>query len=208
MSDTMTAPDQDSQGHALSVVVIKLLRGVLYQEDDLATWSALLRVQPRAQDHVAVLGLQLVVDEAEGYAYLRSRHDEEAAEAAGLPHLVARRPLSYPVSLLLALLRRKLLEFDAAAGETRLILSRDEVVEMIRLFLADSSNEARLIDQVDATLNKVAELGFIRRLRGEPPMIEVRRIIKAYIDTQWLAEFDQRLAAYREQALPPPKSDD
>jgi hypothetical protein len=208
MSDTMTAPDQDPQGHALSVVVIKLLKGVLYQEEDLATWSALLRVQPRVQDHVAVLGLQLVVDEAEGHAYLRSRQDEETAEAAGLPHLVTRRPLSYPVSLLLALLRRKLLEFDAAAGETRLILSRDEVVEMIRLFLPAGANEARLIDQVDATLNKVAELGFVRRLRGEPPMIEVRRIIKAFIDAQWLADFDQRLAAYREQALLPAKSDD
>jgi hypothetical protein len=54
----------------------------------------------------------------------------------------------------------------------------------------------------------VAELGFVRRLRGEPQMIEVRRIIKAFIDAQWLADFDQRLAAYREQALLPTKSDD
>jgi hypothetical protein len=33
-----------------------------------------------------------------------------------LPRLVPRRQLSYPVSLLLALLRKKLVEFDAAAG--------------------------------------------------------------------------------------------
>jgi hypothetical protein len=28
-------------------------------------------------------------------------------------------------------------------------------------------------------------------------MVEVRRILKAFVDAQWLAEFDQRLAAYR-----------
>ena len=30
-------------------------------------------------------------------------------------------------------------------------------------------------------------------------MIEVRRIIKAFVDAQWLADFDERLAEYRQQ---------
>jgi len=34
-----------------------------------------------------------------------------------LPRLVQRRALSFPVSLLLALLRKKLAEFDAGGGE-------------------------------------------------------------------------------------------
>ena len=62
------------------------------------------------------------------------------------------------------------------------------------------SNEARLIDQIDAHLGKVIELGFLRRLKvgpGQPTMVEVRRILKAFVDAQWLAEFDQRLAGYR-----------
>lgn len=42
----------------------------------------------------------------------------------------ARRPLSFAVSLLLALLRKKLAEFDAAGGDTRLILSREQVIEL------------------------------------------------------------------------------
>lgn len=116
----------------------------------------------------------------------------------GLSRDVSSPILSYPVSLLLALLRKKLAEFDAGGGETRLILSRDEVVDIIRIFLLAGSNEVRQIDQVDATLNKIAELGFIRRLRGQGQMIEVRRIIKAFIDAQWLADFDRRLAEYRQ----------
>ena len=45
-------------------------------------------------------------------------------------------------------------------------------------------------------------MGFLRKLKttsGNPAGFEVRRILKAFIDAQWLAEFDARLAVYREQ---------
>jgi hypothetical protein len=181
----------------LPAVVIPLLKGVFYRDADAASWSALLNLQSRVRDYVAVLGLDLVLDEAEGYAFLRSRPESDDQSSPKLPRLVARRPLSFPVSLLLALLRKKLAEFDASGGDTRLILSRSEIVELIRVFLPDSSNETRIVDQVDVHLNKIADLGFVRRLRGQENMIEVLRILKAFVDAQWLTEFDQRLAAYR-----------
>jgi len=188
----------------LSSVVIPLLKGVLYREESAALWRALLELQPRVRDYVAVLGLELVCDEVEGYAFLR--HVEDAAETddalSKRPRLISRRPLSYPVSLLLALLRKKLAEMDAQSGETRLILAREEVLEMLRLFMPDLSNEARLADQVDGWLNKVVELGFVRRLKpasdGAADLFEVRRILKAYVDAQWLSEFNERLSDYRQ----------
>jgi hypothetical protein len=189
--------------HDLSAVVVPLLKGVLYLEDNPALWNGLLNLQARVRDYIAVLGLELILDEAEGYAFLRARPDGDGEAAPSLPRLVARRQLSFPVSLLLALLRKKLAEFDAGGGETRLILSRDEVVELIRVFLPAGSNETRLIDQVDTQLNKITELGFVRRLRGQERMFEVRRILKAFVDAQWLAEFDQRLAAYQQQLAQP-----
>jgi len=183
----------------LAAVLIPLLKGVTYRADDAAHWSALLQLQGRVRDHVAVLGLELMLDEAEGYAFLRSRPDPEDEAAPRLPRLVPRRPLSFPVSLLLALLRKKLAEFDAAGAETRLILSREQVLDMLRVFMPEGSNEARLIDQVDSHLNRIVELGFVRRLRGQEGQFEVQRILKAFVDAQWLAEFDARLAAYRAQ---------
>lgn len=192
---------QDTQTPSLSAVMVPLLKGALYEETDAELWSMLLRLQPRVRDYVAVLGLELMVDEAEGYAFLRSRRSEDNEDdtAQKLPRLIVRRPLSFPVSLLLALLRKKLAEFDAGGGDTRLILSRDEVAELVRVFLPEGSNEARLVDQVDTHLNKIAELGFVRRLHGQDRMIEVRRILKAFVDAQWLADFDARLTAYRAQ---------
>lgn len=202
-------------GTELSTLAITLLKGVIYREGDERLWGALLNLQARVRDYMAVLGLELVLDEAEGYAFLRSRPDYADGEGAGegaddgaaarLPRLVARRPLSFPVSLLLALLRKKLAEFDAGGGHegegSRLVLSRDDIVELLRVFLPDSSNEAKLIDQIETHINKIVELGFLRRLKGAsgPASFEVRRILKAFVDAQWLADFDARLAAYRAQ---------
>jgi hypothetical protein len=192
--------------HDLSVLAVSLLKGVVYREDDERLWSALLDLQARVRDYVAVLGLELVLDDAEGYAFLESRPEpaEHAADAK-LPRLVVRRPLSFPVSLLLALLRKQLAEHDAGGGEVRLVRSRDDIVELMRVFLPETNNEARLIDQMEAHINRVVDLGFLRRLKpsaGTPAQAasyEVRRILKAFVDAQWLAEFDARLADYRAQ---------
>ncbi|MDT8442816.1 MAG: DUF4194 domain-containing protein [Desulfuromonadales bacterium] len=197
-----TTDSQTMAPHAadydLSAIVVPLLKGVVYQEDNPGQWHSLLCLQAQVRDYVAVLGLELVLDESEGYAFLCSQPESDQEDSrVKLPRLVTRRQLSFPVSLLLALLRKKLAESDAGGGDTRLIISRDEVVELIRVFLPAGSNETRLIDQVDTHLNKIAELGFVRRLRGQERMFEVRRILKAFVDAQWLAEFDQRLASYQ-----------
>ena len=205
--DSQTAMIDDTS-QDLTAIIVPLLKGVLYQADNPQFWQALLNQQARVRDYVAVLNLELVLDEAEGYTFLRSRDEDNAEQTVKLPRLVARRQLSFPVSLLLALLRKKLAEFDAGGGETRLILSRDEVVDLLRVFLPAGSNETRLIDQVDTLMNKVAELGFVRRLRGQERMFEVRRILKAFVDAQWLAEFDQRLAAYQSQLLQQEETND
>ncbi len=185
----------------LPPLLVALFKGVLYKDQSSELWQGLLELQARVRDYVAVLGLELMLDEAEGYAYLRQRPQDEAE--AALPRLVPRRPLSYPVSLLLALLRKKLAEHDAGGGEPRLILSREQIVDMIRVFLPDTANEARLVDRIDTHINKIVELGFLRRLRNRGDHLEVRRILKAYVDAQWLAEFDRRLAEYRDQAGEP-----
>lgn len=62
--------------------------------------------------------------------------------------------------------------------------------------MPEQSNEARLVDQIDAHLAKVVDLSFLRRVRDQPDLYEVRRILKAFVDGQWLAELDRRLGEY------------
>ena len=183
----------------LSLPMIGLFKGVVYADQGHDNWQNLLERQAAIADYVAQLGLELIVDEAEGYAFLRQRPGGDEDGDVELPRLMARRQLGYPVSLLLALLRKKLAEHDAAGADPRLILSREQIVDLVRVFLPDSANEARLVDRIDSDINKVVELGFMRRLQGQDGQFEVRRILKAFVDAQWLAEFDARLADYRRQ---------
>jgi len=184
----MTEPD-------LSSAVIMLMKGVVYRDSHDRAWKNLLQLQPHVRDYVEVLGLQVVIDEAEGYAFLRQRPPDEG-EADPVPRLIPRRALSFHVSLLLALLRKKLAEFDAQGGDSRLMLTRDQIAEMLRVFLPATSNEARLVDKIDEHIGKVEHLGFLRPAKNAEQTYEVRRVLKAYIDGQWLADFDARLAEY------------
>ena len=188
--------DATSSTTPLPVVLITLYKGVLYHDQKPELWQALLKIETRVREHAALVGLELIVDEAEGHAYLKQR--EPADGEPELPRLVQRRQLGFSVSLLLALLRKKLAEHDAG-GDARLMLSRDQIVETMRLFVADSSNEARLVDRIDTDINKVVELGFLRSLRGQDGQYEVRRIIKTFVDAQWISDFAKRLGEYRAQ---------
>lgn len=179
----------------LSLAVTHLMKGVVYRDTHERAWRHLLQLQPQVRDYVAVLGLQVVIDEAEGYAFLRQRPDDDDA-AEKLPRLIPRRSLSFHVSLLLALLRKKLAEFDAQGSDTRLMITREQIIEMVRVFMPSTSNEARLTDQIDAHINKAVELGFLRQAKNTEQVYEVRRILKAFVDAQWLSDFDERLAEY------------
>jgi len=177
----------------LSLVVIQLLKGPLYRESHDKLWDSMVKLRARVADYVGEIGLLLEVDESDGYAYLRSRPDDGETT---FPRLVVRHTLPYHVSLLLALLRKRLAEFDATSAEARLVLTREQIVELVSVHLPDSTDEVKSAKAVDGYLKRVEELGFVQRLRGDNDRFEVKRILRAFVDGQWLGEFDQRLDEY------------
>lgn len=183
----------------LSVILIHLFRGVVHREDNESRWNLVERYEARIRDYVRVLGLDLVYDPDAGYAFLRMQERDDGEEP-DLPRLVARRRLPYQISLVLALLRRRLAEHDALSGEERLVLDRGDVVEMVRTFLPEGTSEARVEDRIGSHLKRIAELGFIRFLDDSGERIEIKRILAAFVDAQWLGEFERRLEEYREYA--------
>ena len=137
-----------------------LLKGVIYRDDDAAHWSALLQLQARVRDHVAVLGLELMLDEAEGYAFLRSRpepEDDRRAQAAapgGTPAAVLPgEPAAGAAAQEAGRVRRR---WRRHAPDP---VARARSSSWCACSCPTGSNEARLIDQVDTHLNKVVELG-------------------------------------------------
>lgn len=202
---TMDSPSRSQ----LPRVLVNLFRGIVYREQSAERWRDLIGLQAVARDYVRVLGLELIIDEAEGYAFLRQLDAESAAdtgvtgetatpeETETLPRLIARRQLSYQVSLLLVQLRKRLAHHDALGGDTRLVLTREQIVDMTRTFLPASTNDAKLTDQIARQIERVEELGFLRKTKEDGDSYEVRRILRAFVNADWLAELE---AVYRTHA--------
>ncbi len=202
----MTSTPTPSGELDLPLVITSLMKGVVYRDDQEIPWRHLLSLQSQVRDHVQVLGLVVVIDETEGYAFLRSAPVDPEVEESSALRLVARRPLSFHQSLLLALLRKRLAQFDADASDTRLILTRDQIVEMLTVFMPARSTQTRMVDQIDSHIAKAIDLGFLRRVQGSEGIFEVRRILKAFVDGQWLSEFEERLAQYALEFAVPEES--
>jgi len=189
--------DSSPRSDPLPPVAIRLLKGVVHRRDNEGLWQSLVRIQSRVRDHFSVLNLRLVLNEAEGYAYLRTRDDIDEDQESQVPPLITRQPLSYPVSLLLALLRKRMVEDDAAGGGTRLVLTRDKILEMERVFLPDSTDEVKDKKRLTDNLSKIVRLGFLRRMASNAssaePTYEVQRIIKEFVTAEWLVAFEKRL---------------
>ena len=136
----------------------------------------------------------MVVDDAEGYAYLRARPDVDGEEA--LPRLVRRRALTYNVSLLLVLLRKRLVEFETAGGEGRLVLThradrRDAAHVPGRLHQRRPRGRPGRADDREGR-----RAGLPAPARAQSNHWEVRRILKAYVDAQTLSDFAAKLHEY------------
>lgn len=185
----------------LSQVLISLLKGVVYQHQQGALWLDLLSVLSEAQEYFSKIGLEIHVDELEGFAFLKQkamvRESEQEEDPLNLK-LISKRPFSYAVSLLCILLRKYLLEQDSQGGLVRPILTQEKIIGMMSLYLPEKNNEVRRVDQIETAINKVIECGFLRVLKQEEKIYEVQRIIKAFIDADWLNELDQKLEMYHE----------
>ena len=183
----------------ISPIIIHLLKGILFRQQHPLIWNDLLELQSQVLDYVQVIGLNLEIDDAEGYAWLAQTQPSED-EKNPLPRLIARRPLSYPISLLCVLLRKKMAEADSSGAEMRVIVSRDELVNTMLVFMPEKSNEAQIAASINATINKVLELGFLRKLKNDNENLEIQRIIIALVDADWTADFNQKLKTYQDYA--------
>lgn len=185
----MRTPDE----HAVASTVIELMRGVVYQENHETAWQTLGRHSAKIRDHFATLGVDVIVDDTEGFAYLKTRPD---ADEEPLPRLVRRRTLTHSQSILLVLLRKRLVEFETSGTGDKLVLTRDQLVEELRTFLPDAAKESRIVDNIDATIRQLADMGFLRALRDSEDRWEVRRILRAYVDAETLGDYAERLEQY------------
>lgn len=191
------------QHSKLSPVVIHLLKGILFRHENTQLWQDLQDVENEVRDYIAVLGLELQIDDSEGFAWLSQQTlsiDDSTDKEKTLPRLVARRQLSYSISLLCVWLRKKLVEADATGDQIRVIISRSELQNSMLVYMPQKSNEAQTNEQINTAINKVIELGFLRKLKADGENLEIQRIIIALVDADWATSFNEKLTTYQNYA--------
>lgn len=179
------------------VAISLLLKGLFYKSDNPKAWDELIEGSFGAvSDYFEVIGLSVVCDESEGYAYLQNKVYEDAEKTP--PKLIRSRELSYKVSLLCVLLRKSIVNFDMQNEDTKAVITDDDIKEQMLLFLPDKTNEVKTRKDIDANIKKVVELGFLRKLKNQEGTYEIKRSIKAFVVAQWLSDFSAKLDEYRE----------
>jgi hypothetical protein len=177
-------------------VKAKLLREPVYREDG-ELWLTLRAQHDEIRHYFRQIGQELVLDEGEGYAFIRQLEIEGEDR---IPRLVQRRALSYLATLLLVALREEFLRFDSSASDsTRLVKTRDELRNLVADFLSETTNQVRDTARVDAAIARLGELGFIRQIgSAERDTFEVMRIVKARLSPADLEAIKQRLLNHAE----------
>lgn len=177
----------------LSFILVKLLREPVYREDK-DDWEILRAQQEKVRHYFHHIGQELVMDEAEGYAFLRQL---ECDGVDRIPRIAKRRPLSYQATLLLVCLREEFCRFDTTAPDaTRLVKTRGELQNLVAAFLPETTNQVRDLGKVDTAIQRLKELGFLNQISDEPEEFEVKRIVKAKLGPNELEGIKKRLTDY------------
>ena len=178
-------------------VLIKLLKApVEYIEK--GAWEQLMQYQTELTRFLQQLGLVLVLEKEDGYAYLEQQRLDEEENVAGW---VRRIQLGYEESILLVLLRDMMAEFEVGeAGARELIKKRREIKENAELFFKENPSRVKFIRDLDRLIDRVEELDFIEKVDNAEPADEqkfrIKKIIKAKVDHEILENFKQQLTEH------------
>lgn len=190
-------------------LMVFLLKNYIDREDDKQLFESLVRQEREVEEFCRRLFLRLVVDHESGYAYVRSLTEEELPQNAGQrpPQLLTKRALPFYDSMVLILLRQRLLEFELSGQFGRLVLERSEILTMVKTFVHNVNNDKRLDDNLNKAIDNLCNLGLLGKNKSAAASstkkadrnmerIEVRRIISVIVTPEILKQADEILASY------------
>ncbi|MEO0771165.1 MAG: DUF4194 domain-containing protein, partial [Cyanobacteria bacterium J06649_4] len=125
-------------------VIIKLLQGVLYSHDP--HWDRLQTYLSPVSEYFGKIGLQVRNYQTQGFAFLEQPDfdpDNSESPREPLPRLVTKRRLSFRATVFYVLLREQLRQFDASDNTGRLILSIEQLRNLLQPYFPESNNEAK-----------------------------------------------------------------
>jgi hypothetical protein len=183
-------------------VFIKLLKGpVEYVEK--STWERLIQYKVELTGFLLQMGLALVLDEQDGYAYIKHQPFEEDENPVSW---IQRRSLTYEESVMLVLLREMMAEFEVGEATNReLIKKRREIKEYAELFFKENASRVKFLKEIDRLIDKAEENGFLDKTEhnelADEQKFRIRKIIKAKVSSEELDHFYQQLVRIKEESI-------
>ena len=176
-----------------SASLIALLKGIVYNHQR-EIWEKLIRYEPDVRKYFYPIGLELFLDKSEGYAFLR--HKERNDDETTLPRLAEKRQLNFLTSLICIVLRKYLLEHDAQGGAIRSIIAEQDIINRARIFLPALNDEAKQQEKIVSSINRVVDIGVLRKLEDQERNYEIHRIIKGFVTADVIDDTLKRLQEY------------
>ncbi|MDD7271683.1 MAG: DUF4194 domain-containing protein [Spirochaetales bacterium] len=197
-----------------SKAAILLLKGPVYENDDRKIWAILLRCRENIDNYFRVIGLHVLIEEEDGYAYLEQIKDsvekgmeseEEVDET--LPRLIRKIPFSYKMSMLLVLLRQEMDKFTSSMNESSYpILHKREIMGLVKSFTKEASDQTKFNSDVDNMINKLVELTYLKPKEkllsskiSDEAEFELSPIIKSKINANVMKDMLEKLNKNEEE---------
>jgi hypothetical protein len=180
-------------------VFIKLLKGPIEYVEK-SSWEKLMQYKVELTTFLQQLGLSLVLDEQDGYAYVKHLQTEEEENPVTW---IQRRSLTYEESVMLVLLREMMAEFEVGEATNReLIKKRREIKEYAELFFKENASRVKFLKEIDRLIDKAEENGFLDKTEqhdlADEQKFRIKKIIKAKVNSEELDLFYQQLQQIKE----------
>lgn len=198
-----------------SRAAVKLLQGPVYSNSDKKTWNLIISYQENLDQYFSIIGLHVVLEEDDGYAYLEQLQDAiergmeyEEENFDTVPRLIRKAPLSYSLSMLLVLLRQESIRFNSSSDESDMpIIRKNDILGFVKSYSKEYSDQTRFNDDVDKMIRQLVSLTYLRP--KNPPLssdipdeteFEISPIIKSKVDVNFMNEMLLRMKTITEKS--------
>lgn len=181
-----------------SVAIVRLLKGTVNSDD--RVWDDVLLYRKPIQEYVNVIGLELIIKENDGYAFLKQFPIDDDDNTIGL---VSRKQVGFETSVLLVVLRQILEDFETNpldySGSEKFI-DNEELINQIELFLPEKYDKVSYLKKLEDYIKRIEKLGYIKRVDSDDlnTRYRIHKIIKEKVSIDALEEFKNKLNEYVE----------
>lgn len=187
-----------------AVVCIKLLQGpVIKRNEQDKIWNLLLRNKSFIDNYFSTIGITLLVEESDGYAFLRQKNENIDEDFEPLPRLIRKVRLSAEESFLCVILREALDYFECSDDFSEIFtMTENEIMGRLKNYSPEYTDELKFKNRLHQHLNKLEELGYVENLSKKnfddsqderDDVYKINKIIRAIVSPEFLEEFSNKL---------------